>query len=54
MFSPFQVSLSETLSYPPPSASMRVLSNPPTHSCLPTWGLGAPTVPKASPPTDVQ
>ena len=37
MLSPFPGSLLETpYSIPPPSASMRVLPHPPTHSCLPT------------------
>jgi hypothetical protein len=38
--SPFQVCPSETLySIPLPPASVRVLPNPPTHSCFPTLVL---------------
>ena len=61
MFSPFQVSASETpYSIPPPPAYMRVLPHPPTYSCLPalvflytgvTSNLSGPRV---SPPTNFQ
>jgi hypothetical protein len=57
MFSPFQVSPSETLYLIPP-ASMKMLPHPPPLILLPwhspTLGHRTPSGPGASPPTDVQ
>ena len=60
MFSPFQISTSETLCpNPPPPASMRVLPHPPTPSVFlpwhcPTLGQWIPSGLRASRPSNVQ